>query len=494
MIFDADVIVVGAGPAGLLLAGDLAQAGISSVLLERRTERSGLSRAFAVHSRTLEQLDARGLADELVAAGTPARQLRLFAAAELDLSSLPSRFPYMLITPQYQTERVLAERARRAGADIRYGSEVTGLTQRSDAVEVTVRQDGRPDKVLRAGWVVGADGMRSTVRQALGMPFPGKVVVRSVMLAEVRLTEPPREPLTIDSTGDAFALIAPFGDGFYRVIAWQRYNQPPEETPVSLDQVREVTRQAVGTDFGMHDPRWLSRFHSEERQVPRYRDGRVLLAGDAAHVHSPAGGMGMNTGIQDAVNLGWKLAATMQGWAPPGLLDTYHAERHPVGRHVLRASGLLLRALTPPPALLPARTALALAATKIPFLARPVTATISGLGIRYAAPAGAHPLVGKRVGDQPLADGRRLYEALRDGRFLLAGRPAALPAEAAAGYHDRVEVAPLACESATVALIRPDAYVGWAATGDAATAPEIRRSLARWCGSPARRLVPTAHR
>jgi 2-polyprenyl-6-methoxyphenol hydroxylase-like FAD-dependent oxidoreductase len=492
MIFDADVIVVGAGPAGLMMAGDLASAGVSCALLERRPERSGLTRAFTVHARTLEELDARGMADELVALGTQLPELRLFASAALDLSRLPSRFPYLLVTPQYKTEQVLEERARRMGADIRYGSEVTGLTQHPDGVEVKVRQDGNPDRVVRAGWIVGTDGLHSTVRQALGMPFPGGPVVRSVMLAEVRLTEPPPSALTVDSTGDAFALIAPFGDGFYRVIAWARCDEPSEDAPVSLDEVAAVTRQAIGTDYGMHDPRWLSRFHSDERQVPRYRDGLVLLAGDAAHVHSPAGGQGMNTSIQDSANLGWKLAATVQGWAPPGLLDTYQAERHAVGQQVLRNSGALLRiALKPSPALVGARNLLALAVTRIPFLARRMAGAISGVSISYPTPPGAHPLAGKRVADLRLADGRRLYEALRCGRFLLAGGPGTLPADAATGYRDRVEAAPIAHASSTVALIRPDAYIAWAAAASAATPSQIRACLEHWCGSPARPAAQT---
>jgi 2-polyprenyl-6-methoxyphenol hydroxylase-like FAD-dependent oxidoreductase len=485
MIFDVDVIVVGAGPVGLMLAGDLAHYGVSCAVFERRTERSGLTRAFTVHARTLEQLDARGMADELVASGAPVAELRLFASATLDLSRLPSRFPYVLVTPQYQTERVLEERARRLGADIRYGTKVTGLTQDRDAVQLMVGQDGSPDRVVRARWIVGADGIHSTIRQAMGMPFPGHAVVRSVMLAEVRLIEPPPDALTVDSTGDAFAIIAPFGDGFYRVIAWHRNNQPPpEDAPLSLDEVRDVTRQALGTDYGMHDPRWMSRFHSDERQVPRYRDGRVLLAGDAAHVHSPAGGQGMNTGIQDAANLSWKLAATVRGWAPDGLLDTYHAERHPVGRQVLRTSDAMLRMLTTPPAFVAARNVLALAATRIPFLAGRMAAGISEMGASYQAPPGAHPLAGKRVADLPLADGRRLYEALRGGRFLLASSPGALPAGAVDGYSDRVETAPVAPVSGTVALIRPDAYIAWAAPANA-TASQLRDCMARWCGSPA---------
>jgi len=485
MILDVDVAVVGAGPAGLMLAGDLAHAGVNCAVFERRTERSGLTRAFTVHARTLEELDSRGMADELIECGTQLAEVRLFASATLDMSRLQSRFPYVLVTPQYQTERVLEERARREGADIHYGTEVTQFTQHADGVEVTVRPDGSPARVVRAGWLAAADGIHSTVRQTIGIPFPGKAVARSVMLAEVRLTDEPPVALTVDSTGDAFAIVAPFGDGFYRIIAWHRRNQPPpEDAPLSLDEVRDVTCQALGTDYGMHDPRWMSRFHSDERQVPRYRDGRVLLAGDAAHVHSPAGGQGMNTGIQDAANLGWKLAAAVQGWAPPGLLDTYQTERHPVGRQVLRTSDTLLRGLTCPARLVAARNALAVAATRVPFLASRMAGAISGVTISYPAPHGAHPLTGKRVTDLPLTDGRRLYQALRTRRFLLAGSTGVLPAEAANGYRDRVEAVEIAQASGTVALIRPDAYIAWAAAGDSTTTPQIRSSVARWCGRP----------
>jgi 2-polyprenyl-6-methoxyphenol hydroxylase-like FAD-dependent oxidoreductase len=485
MNFDVDVGVVGAGPTGLLLAGDLARAGVSCAVFERRPGRSSLTRAFTVHARTLEQLDARGVADELVASGTPVRQARLFAGAKLDLSRLPSRFPYILVTPQYQTERILEERAASLGADIRHGAQVTGLTQLPDGAEIQVRPDRHPDMVVRAGYVVGADGMHSTVRRAVGVPFPGKSVCRSVMLAEVQLTQTPPDALTMNSTGDAFALISPFGDGWYRVIAWDRHDQPHESASVSLAEVRYVTCQALGSDYGMHDPRWMSRFHSDERQVRSYRDGRVLLAGDAAHVHSPAGGMGMNTSVQDAANLGWKLAATIQGWAPDGLLDSYQTERHPVGRQVLRRSGAFLRiAVTCPPVLVGARDVLASAALKTSFANRVLANALSGLSISYPAALGAHPLAGKRVADLPLTDSRRLYEALRGGRFLLAASAGRLSADAADGYEHHVEAVTTARPSGTVVLIRPDAYVAWADGGatDGDRTQEIRAALARYCG------------
>jgi len=511
---DVDVIVVGAGPAGLMVAGDLARAGVSCAVLERKPERSGLSRAFAVHARTLEELDARGVADELIATGTPAPEMRLFGGAVLDLSRLPSRFAFVLVTPQYETERVLEDRARSLGADIRYGQEVTGVTQQPDGVAVDIAGAGH----VRARYVVGSDGIHSIVRHSLGIPFPGKAVVQSLMLAEVQLSKQPPDLLTMKTSGDAFAFIAPFGDGWYRVIAWNRRNQVAESDPVSLKEVSDTARRAFGVDYGMHDPRWMSRFHSEERQAPRYRDGRVLLAGDAAHVHSPVGGMGMNTGIQDSANLGWKLAATVAGRAPNAILKSYETERHPVGRQVLRASGALLRVgLTGPPPLVAAAGLLAPAAARLPFIADRMAGTISGLSICYPAPAGSHPLTGKRVPDWPLADGRRVYEALRAGRFLLASS-SALAADVADGYAGQVDTVAISDEAIPpgdgegspeiIALIRPDAYIaavisrgdsplplpsrpreGTASPWEAATWPAdqqrlaIRAVLARWCGS-----------
>ncbi|MZE81834.1 FAD-binding protein, partial [Streptomyces sp. SID5475] len=342
-ITTSDVLVAGAGPTGLLLAGDLAAAGLSVTVLEKRPAgRSSLTRAFAVHARTLEQLDARGLADGLVARGTPLERVELFGTLALDLGRLPSRFPFLLVTPQYEVERLLERRAAEHGVRFRYGSEVTGLRQDPDGVEVTAAEE-HGTATHRAAYLVGTDGHHSTVRRALGLPFPGGSVIRSLVLADVRLDREPPELLALRGDGENFALVVPFGDGWYRVGGWNRHRQVPDHAPVDLAEVRDIMRRALGDDFGMRDPRWLSRFHSEERQVPAYRTGRVLLAGDAAHVHSPAGGQGMNTGLQDAANLGWKLTAVLRDGAPGSLLDTYHEERHPVGRMVLRSSGAILR-------------------------------------------------------------------------------------------------------------------------------------------------------
>ncbi|MBV9012086.1 MAG: FAD-dependent monooxygenase [Pseudonocardiales bacterium] len=461
---DADVIVVGAGPTGLLLAGDLAEAGVAVTVLERRSEESNLTRAFAVHARTMEHLEMRGLADELATTGTAIRTLRLLDRVQLDLAALPSTFASALVTPQYQTERVLQQRATALGARLVHGAEVTGVTQDEHGVEVAVRPiAGRPIEdtaaSYRAAYAVGADGVHSAVRQALGLPFPGRSVIKSLMLADVRLSSPPPDMLSLNSDGDGFAFVAPFGDGWYRVIAWNRLHQVGDTAPVELEEIREVTRRAMGSDLGMHDPRWLSRFHSDERQVPRYRVGRVFLAGDAAHCHSPAGGLGMNTGLQDAANLSWKLAAAVQGWGNERLLDSYHAERHPIGRQVVRTSGAIVRLMMVRPRWGRAvRSAIGQLLLGIPPVAARVAATISGIGIRYPAPRGVDPRVGTRVPDIPLV-GSRLYEALRGGRFVLIGADAAridLPPQ--------VDAAVPARPTGELLLVRPDGYLAWIGT------------------------------
>src|SRR2546423_2595445 len=215
---DMDVIVVGAGPTGLLLAGDLAAAGVSCTVLERRVEESNLTRAFAVHARTLEELDARGIADKLLATGKTIRELRLFGRVQLDLSTLPSRFPYLLITPQYHVERILRERAERLGARIASGAEVTGLRKDGEGVQL----EDKAGRTYRAGYVVGADGVRSAVRRLIGQPFPGRSIIKSIMLADVPLAEPPPDGLAVHGVGDSFAFVAPVGDGWYRSVGWDK--------------------------------------------------------------------------------------------------------------------------------------------------------------------------------------------------------------------------------------------------------------------------------
>ncbi|MGW8764633.1 FAD-dependent oxidoreductase [Streptomyces sp. NPDC055815] len=465
---DTDVLVIGAGPTGLLLAGDLAAAGIDVTLVERRPHGLGnMTRAFGVHARTLEQLDARGLADELLTTGTTLTTARLFGRLDLDLSRLPSRFNHLLVTPQYEVERLLERRAVAAGVTFRYGTELRGLSQ--DATGVTAEltdPDGTP-LTVRTQYLVGTDGHRSAVRTALGLPFPGHSVIRSIVLADVRLTEQPADSFSVRGSGDSFAFLAPFGDGWYRVMGWTRTRQVADTEPVDLDEVREIARKALGTDYGMHDPRWISRFHSDERQAPAYRVGRAFLAGDAAHVHSPAGGQGMNTGLQDAANLSWKLTAALRGEAadPEALLDSYQAERHPVGHMVLRSSGAIVRlAMAHTPL---TRAARSLAARFLNAV-RPASARamgmISGIGISYAPTPGAGRPSGRRAPDVQLREGR-LYELLRQGEFVLIapeGASPTLPKTAPVTPKHLVRATWTDPAKQAAALIRPDGYVHWA--------------------------------
>jgi 2-polyprenyl-6-methoxyphenol hydroxylase-like FAD-dependent oxidoreductase len=486
---ESAVLVVGAGPTGLLAAGDVAEDLGSCTVLERRHHESNLSRAAGMNSRTLEELDARGMADDMVRNGLPVDLIEVFGDT-LALSGLPSRFPFELAIPQYKTEELLERRARAQGAEIVYGAEVTGLSQDADGVDLQVRDEGGQVRTRRARYVIGADGVHSTVRTALGLPFPGRYAAHSVILCDTLMTDPPPEKIAARTGEDGFAFVLPFGDGYYRVIAWDRRSSLPDTAPVELDEIRDLTRRVLGSDFGMHDPRWLSRFNSDERLVPRYSVGRVFLAGDAAHTHSPAGGLGMNTGMQDAANLGWKLGAVIRGRAPASLLDTYHAERHPAGETTVRISSRLLRAGQARPRTLgAARRAVLRAATYVPPLARRMARAFSGINVSYPAPLGAHPLTGRRAPDIPLSDhgATRLYEALRSRRMLLVTpRNAMLPPSLTAGWTDRVKVAAADGPTDKLVLVRPDGYIAWAApySDSGALADQVHAALAAWCGPP----------
>jgi len=466
---DADVIVVGAGPTGLLLAGDLACAGVRVTVLEKRpAQLSNLTRAFAVHARSMEVLDSRGLADDLLTTGRAVPRVRLFDRLEIDLDHLPTRFPFVLVTPQYEVERLLRRRAEDAGAAFRFDTEVTALHQDDRGVTAEVaRRDGRG--TVRAGYLVGADGVRSAVRTAVGAPFPGQTVIRAMVLADVRLAERPPDVLTVASRAGALGFLAPFGDGRYRFIGWD--GERAVDAPVETEEIRRIARATFGTDYGIHDVTYADRFAADERQAPHYRYGRVLLAGDAAHAHSPAGGLGMNTGLQDAANLGWKLAAVVHG-AEPTLLDTYEAERHPVGRQVLRASGTILRLATRPgPLVATARRVLVAVVSRAEPVRRRAAGMVSAIAVSYPRPRRSHPMVGRRASDLALVPGphgARLAEALRAGRFVLVlprsgGDPGPMTSRppVSAGERDATDrvVVERADDDPTALLVRPDGYV-----------------------------------
>ena len=468
---DDDVIVVGAGPTGLTLACELAMRGISVRLVERRAETPNITRAFAVHARTLELLDCRGLADELLALGQRIYEVAPAPGAVLDLRKLPSRYPMLLIAPQSATERVLEARASELGVQFSWGAEVVGLTQDASAVTVELR-DGT---TLRAKYVVGCDGAHSIVRQLVGVDFVGSQYETHILLADVRIPNPPEEGLFARNSAAGIVLLVPFGDGWFRAIAWDRLReQAPLAEPVTEDEIRSAFARIAGDDLGMAEMRWSSRFLSERKQARRYRVDRVFLAGDAAHVHSPLGGQGMNTGIGDAVNLGWKLAEAVRGTAPATLLDSYQSERHPVGTLVLRLTDGFNKLVLGTSAI--RRVFRRVAITTIlalPVGRRTLGGLLSGVGIKYDRPRGAHRLVGSRMPDVD-CERQRLFELLRGGGFVLLTKAAVdvtLPG-VVAGVHDDPKLL-------AAVLVRPDGYVAWAsdAVPDAAS---IRAAVNQW--------------
>ena len=473
----ADVIVVGAGPTGLALACELALAGVRCRVLERRAEEPNITRAFALHARTLEMLDARGLADEILLHGVRVDSVAPVPGASLDLGMLDSRFPMIFIAPQSGTERVLRARAESLGVEIIRGAEVLGIRQ--DEAGVVVEVGGADPHIERARYVVGCDGAHSAVRRLVGVEFVGRQYETHILLADVRLAEPPAEAMFARTNTDGAVISVPFGDGWFRVIAWDRQrDRVPLTEPVTYAEMRDAFRRIAGSDLGMGQPRWSARFLSERRQAARYRVGRVFLAGDAAHVHSPLGGQGMNTGIQDAMNLGWKLAAAVSGTAAPWLLDSYASERHPVGEQVLKLTDMFNRLVLGQSRLRNAMQALAIRGI---LRFRPsrlaMAERISGIGIKYPARSGDdHAWVGRRMPDLNDA-GTRLYEQLRDGRFVLLTRdPLTLDGPATVRY---VRCATLA--GPAMVLVRPDGYVAWACDR-MLTAPRTAAAIAEWCG------------
>jgi 2-polyprenyl-6-methoxyphenol hydroxylase-like FAD-dependent oxidoreductase len=485
---DTDVLIVGAGPTGLILAGELALAGVGVAIVERRPSQDlAGSRSGGLHSRTIEVLDQRGIADRFLSQGQPA-QVAWFAGTPLDISDFPTRHNYGLALWQTHIERILAGWVEELAVPIYRGIEVTGFAQDDTGVDVEL-SDGQS---LRAKYLVGCDGGRSLIRKTAGIEFPGWDPTTSNLIAEAELTdEPPEWGIRRDAIG-IHSLSRLEGGRQVRVLVTEQHVGATTEP--TLRDLSEALIAVYGTDYGIHSPTSISRFTDMTRQAAAYRKGRLLLAGDAAHVHPPDGGQGLQTGVQDAVNLGWKLAQVVKGTSPESLLDTYHAERHPVAARVSRntmAAIVLRREDERTKALRDTMSEL----LSMDEPSRRFAAMLSGLDIHYDLGEG-HPLLGRRMPDLDLVTDNgplRVFTLLHDARPVLLnlGEPGGFDITPWAGrvqvidakYDGVWELPALGAVTApTAVLIRPDGYVAW--VGDR-TQRGLADALTTWFGPPA---------
>ncbi|MFJ8965291.1 rifampin monooxygenase [Lentzea sp. NPDC102401] len=471
-----DVIIAGGGPTGMMLAGELRLHGVSVLVLERDSEPTKVVRALGMHARSIEILDQRGIAARFLDAGTTHPLAGFFAGIDKPAPErLDTKYPVVLGLPQPITERMLAEHATELGAEIRRGAAVTAFAQDDEGVTVELA-DGTS---LRARYLVGCDGGRSTVRKLAGIDFPGEPSRVETLLGEMEIGVPWEEAmplmLEIRKTQKRFGIGPIGGTATYRVVVPAEGVNEDRAVMPTLDDFKEQLVKVAGTDFGVHSPRWLSRFGDATRQAERYRSGRVFLAGDAAHVHPPTGGQGLNLGVQDAFNLGWKLAAAVHGWAPSGLLDTYEAERHPVAEEVLnntRAQIELMKVEPGPQSVRRLFTEL----VGFEEVNRYLIEKIIAVSVRYDL-GSDNDLVGRRIGDLSLKRGG-LYDQMHAGRGILLDQAGTL---SAGGWADRVDHVVDVSEDldAPAVLVRPDGHVAWA--GEDQEALELE--LARWFGT-----------
>ncbi|MDT5289747.1 MAG: rifampicin monooxygenase [Mycobacterium sp.] len=485
-VMDTDVIVAGGGPTGLMLASELRLHGVHVLVLEKDAEPTRIVRSLGMHARSVEIMDQRGLLERFLALGQQHPVGGFFAGIAKSSPELDTAHPYTLGIPQTITDRLLAEHATEVGVEVRRGRELIGLSQDDHGVTVELAETGSLGKPrsgatrLRSRYLVGSDGGRSTVRKLLGVDFPGEPTRVETLLGEMELTASPETINTVMAEVRKTQLrfgAMPLEGGAYRVIVPAAGVTEDRAVPPTLDELKQQMLAVAGTDFGAHSPRWLSRFGDATRQAERYRVGRVLLAGDAAHVHPPAGGQGLNLGIHDAFNLGWKLAAAINGWAPDGLLDSYHTERHPVAADVLSntRAQMELMALEPGPQ---AVRRLVSELMHFEVVNRYLTEKIHAIGVRYDFGEG-HELLGRRMRDVALKHGR-LYELMHGGRGLLLDQTGRL---SVAGWADRVDhVVDISEElDASAVLLRPDGHVAWVGEDQR----DLLSQLPRWFGTAA---------
>ncbi len=474
-----DVIVAGAGPTGMMLASELRLHGVHVVVLEKEAEPTGHARALGLHVRSIEVMDQRGLLERFLALGKQYAVGGFFAGVGTPWPErLDTAHSYVLGIPQNITERLLTEHAVDLGTQIRHGCELVGLIQDEDEVTAELA-DGTQ---LRSRYLVGCDGGRSTVRKLLGVAFPGEPSRIDRLLGEMEVAASPETLASVatevPTTHLAFGP-APHADGVYRFVIRAEEVAEDRLVPPTLEEFRQRLRALAGTDFGVHAPRWLTRFGDATRLAEHSRTGRVLLAGDAVHIHPPMGGQGLNLGIQDAFNLGWKLAAEVNGWAPDGLLDTYQTERLPVAAAVLDNTRAQAELLSPEPG---AQAVRRLLAELIEFeeVNRYLIEKITAIGVRYDF-GDEHPLVGRRLRDVALNQGH-LYGLMRRGRGLLLDQTGRL---SVAGWADRVDHVVDVREELDVpaVLLRPDGHVAWVGEDQ----QDLLNQLPRWFGAAGER-------
>jgi 2-polyprenyl-6-methoxyphenol hydroxylase-like FAD-dependent oxidoreductase len=471
----SEVIISGGGPTGMMLASELRLHDVDVLVLERDAEPSMLVRSLGLQPRSIEIMDQRGLLDRFLAHGQQyPGGARRFAGIDKPSPATPdTAHGYVLGIPQPVSDRLLAERAVELGAQIRRGHEVTGVEQDDEGVTVELADGLR----LRSRWLIGCDGGRSLVRRLLGVGFPGEPAQTEWLLGEIEVTTPPDELAAVAEevrkTHKGFG-IGPAGNGLHRAVVPAATVAEDRTTPPTLEEFQTQLRAYAGTDFGVHSPRWLSRFTDATRLAERYRTGRVFLAGDAAHVHPPLGGQGLNLGIQDAFNLGWKLAAEVNGWAPEGLLDSYHTERHPVADDVLNNTRAHSELISPEPGPQAVRRLLS-ELMDFEDVSRFLIERVTGIGVHYDFGDG-HELIGRRLRDIRLSRGR-LYELTHRGRGLLLDQTGEL---SVAGWADRVDhIIDVSGElDVPAVLLRPDGHAAWAGEDQR----DLLSNLPRWFG------------